>query len=520
MIRLKSYLCGEWMDGEGEGSKLYNPSTGEVVATTSTKGLDFAKAFAHAREVGGPALRKMTFAERGQMLKALSVALHEAREELMEDSRLNGGTTRKDAKFDIDGASGTLGAYAHLGKTLGDTRVLVDGDGEQLLRGARFYGYHVKLPRRGVAVHINAFNFPAWGLAEKAAVSLLAGVPVISKPATSTALLAFRVMEKLVASGALPDGALQFVAGSPGDMLDHLGEQDVLAFTGSADTAAKLRATKAVVELSVPLNVEADSLNATVLGPDVDRDGDLYSIFLKHVALEMTQKAGQKCTATRRIFVPRDRADEIEAELKEALAAVRVGDPAEDAVTMGPLATKQQLDDGRAGIARLVESGARIVHGSATEGDVIGADASKGYFLSPVLLRADEPAKAKAVHEVEVFGPVATLLPYDSVDEAVSLVAKGGGGLVCSLYSDDKGVVETLVLGLAPYHGRLLVGGSKVADQMIHPGMALPSCMHGGPGRAGGGEELGGLRGMDLYLQRTAVQGDRGVLERLLGVKA
>lgn len=519
MIRLKSYLCGEWKDGEGEGSTLYNPTTGEAVATASTKGLDFAAAFEHARKVGGPALRKMSFAERGQMLKALSVAMHEAREELIEDSRLNGGTTRKDAKFDIDGGSGTLGAYAHLGKTLGDKHVLVDGDGEQLMRSARFYGYHVKVPRQGVAVHINAFNFPAWGLAEKAAVSLLAGVPVVTKPATSTALLAFRVMEKLIGSGALPEGALQFVAGSPGDMLDHLTEQDVLAFTGSADTAAKLRTTKAVLELSVPLNVEADSLNATVLGPDVDASGDLYGTFLKHVALEMTQKAGQKCTATRRIFVPKDKIDEVEAELKEALAAVRLGDPGLDGVTMGPLATKQQLTDGRAGIARLVESGARVVFGSATECEPKGADASKGYFLAPVLLRADEPAKAAAVHETEVFGPVATLMPYDSVNEAVSLVAKGGGGLVCSLYSDDKDAIEALVLGLAPYHGRLLVGGTKVADQMIHPGMALPTCLHGGPGRAGGGEELGGLRGMDLYLQRTSVQGDRGVLERMLGIR-
>lgn len=520
MIRLKSYLCGEWKDGEGEGNKLYNPTTGEVVATASTKGLDFAKAFEYARTVGGPALRKMTFAERGAMLKALSVAIHEAREEFIEDSRINGGTTRKDAKFDIDGASGTLAAYAHLGKTLGDKRFLVDGDGEQLMRSARFYGYHVKVPRQGVAVHINAFNFPAWGLAEKAAVALLAGVPVITKPATSTALLAFRVMEKLVASGALPDGALQMVTGSAGDMLDHLREQDVLAFTGSADTAATLRKTKAVLELSVPLNVEADSLNATILGPDVDLGGDLFGTFLRHVTLEMTQKAGQKCTATRRILVPRAVIDDVENELKEALAAIRVGDPANDDVHMGPLATKQQLEDGRAGVAKLVESGARIVFGSPTEANLVGADASKGYFLAPILLRADEPAKATAVHEIEVFGPVATLLPYDTVEEAVSLVAKGGGGLVCSLYSDDKDATETLVLGLAPYHGRVLVGGSKVADQMIHPGMALPSSKHGGPGRAGGGSELGGIRGLDFYLQTTALQGDRGVLERLLDVKA
>jgi 3,4-dehydroadipyl-CoA semialdehyde dehydrogenase len=520
MIRLKSYLNGTWQEGEGEGSTLFDPTTGEPVATTSTKGLDLKAACAFARDKGGPALRAMSFAERGAMLKKLSEAMHEAREELIEVSRSNGGTTRKDAKFDIDGASGTLGAYAHMGKTLGDRRVLIDGEGEQLVRtSARFFGWHVKTPRRGVAVHINAFNFPAWGLAEKAAVALLAGVPVISKPATSTALLTFRVMEKLVQSGVLPEGALQLLCGSPGDLLDHLEEQDVLAFTGSADTAAKLRQTKAVLALSVPLNVEADSLNATVLGPDVEPGSDLWGTFLSHVAFEMTQKAGQKCTATRRIFVPKERLDEVEVELKEALGAIKVGDPAHADVTMGPLATKQQLTDGRAGVAKLVEAGARVVQGSATECEVLGADAHKGYFLAPMLLRADAPHEAAAVHQVEVFGPVATLMPYESVEDAVALVARGGGGLVCSLYSDDKDAVEGLVFGLAPFHGRLLVGGTKVADQMITPGMALPSCLHGGPGRAGGGEELGGLRGMDLYLQRCAVQGDRGQLERILGLK-
>ncbi|MFZ9886412.1 MAG: 3,4-dehydroadipyl-CoA semialdehyde dehydrogenase [Myxococcota bacterium] len=520
MIRLKSYLCGEWRDGDGEGTPLFDPTSGEVIATASTAGLDFRAACEYARTVGGPALRAMSFAERGQMLKALSVALHEAREDFIEVSRVSGGTTRKDAKFDIDGASGTLGAYAHFAKGLGDQRVLIDGEGEQLMRSARFYGYHVKTARRGVAVHINAFNFPAWGLAEKAAAALLAGMPVISKPATSTALLAFRVMEKLVDSGVLPPGALQFVAGSPGDLLDHLDVQDVLAFTGSADTAAKLRKTKAVLELSVPLNVEADSLNATVLGPDVDSDGDLYNTFLKHVVLEMTQKAGQKCTATRRIFVPRAKIDEVEQELRDALAAVRVGDPGRDDVTMGPLATRQQLEDARNGVRTLVEAGARVVFGSVDDVELLGADGGRGFFFGPMLLRADAPSSAKAVHALEVFGPVATLMPYDSIEEAVDLVARGGGGLVCSAYSDDKDAIEALVLGLAPYHGRVLLGGSKVADQMIHPGMALPNCLHGGPGRAGGGEELGGLRGLDLYLQRTSVQGDRGVLERVFGLRA
>jgi oxepin-CoA hydrolase/3-oxo-5,6-dehydrosuberyl-CoA semialdehyde dehydrogenase len=520
MITLKSYLAGQWQEGEGDGATLFNPTTGEPVAKASTKGLDFAGAFAHARDVGGPALRKLSFAERGEMLKALSASLHEVREELIEASALNGGTTRKDAKFDIDGATGTLAAYAHLGrKVLGDKRFLVDGEGEQLMRSARFYGYHVKTPRTGVAVHINAFNFPAWGLAEKFATAFLAGMPVVTKPATSTALLACRIMERIVESGILPEGALQMVCGSAGDMLSHLREQDVVAFTGSADTAARLRTTDAMLNLSVPLNVEADSLNATVLGPDVEADEELEALFLQHVQLEMTQKAGQKCTATRRVFVPKSRIDAIEEQLREALSDVVVGDPTAKGVNMGPLATRQQLDDGRAGIAKLVESGAKIVFGSADEVKVEGADADKGYFLSPVLLRADDPANTEAVHKIEVFGPVTTLMPYEDLDDVVGLVARGGGGLVCSAYTDDKDTISTLLMGLAPYHGRVLVGGSKVAEQMIAPGMALANCVHGGPGRAGGGEELGGLRGMDLYMQRTAVQGDRGQLERVLGLR-
>jgi len=514
MITLKSYLRGEWVEGRGELATLFNPTTGEPIAKAGTGGIDLKAALEHARAEGGPALRAMTFAERGAVLKAMSKAIHEAREELIEASILNGGTTRSDAKFDIDGASGTLAYYASVGKQLGDKKTIVE-EPEQLGRGARFFGAHVWVPLRGVAVHVNAFNFPAWGLAEKAAVALLAGVPVISKPATATALLTVRVMEKIVATGAVPRGALQLVAGSTQDLLEQLGPQDALAFTGSGDTGTKLRGLGNVLARSTRVNVEADSLNAAVLAPDAD--DETYAMFLRDVSKEMTQKSGQKCTATRRIFVPRDAIDRVQSDLAERLADVKVGDPALAEVTMGPLATAQQRDDYRAGVAKLEASGARVVFGSATEPDVIGADAQKGYFVGPVLLRADAPATANAVHEHEVFGPCATLMPYEDANEVVELVARGGGGLVASVYGDDRELLSTLILGLAPHHGRVLVGSKKVADQAIPPGLVLPSCVHGGPGRAGGGEELGGERGLRFYMQRCAVQGDRALLDKILG---
>ncbi len=516
MLRLKSYLAGTWKDGEGEGATLLDPSTEEAVATTSTTGLDFAEAFEHAREVGGPKLRAMTFAERGAVIKAMSKALYEAREELIDASILNGGNTRGDAKFDIDGATGTLAYYASLGKKLGDTRVLVEGEGEQLTQSARFYGYHAKLPRPGVAVHVNAFNFPAWGLAEKAAVALLAGMPVISKPATATALTAFRIMEVLVEADVLPEGALQLVSGSAGDLLSHLGPQDVLAFTGSADTGTHLRSLDNVIGRSVRVNVEADSLNAAVLGADVEPGSETWNRFVRDVCLEVTQKTGQKCTAIRRVFVPKERMDAVQEALIESMSAVVWGDPRADGVRVGPLASKQQLDDVKAGVAKLTSGGATQVWQS--DADPVGSE-GKGFFFPPTLLRADDPRAAAVVHEHEVFGPVTTLMPYESDAEAGELVALGHGGLVASLYSDDRDAIASHIQALAPWNGRLLVASKKVVDQATAPGLVLPSCIHGGPGRAGGGEELGGLRGLDFYLQRTAVQGDRGLLERALGMR-
>lgn len=515
MIELKSYVGGKWIAGNGKAATLVNPATEEAIATTSTEGVDFAGALAFARRAG-EGLRAMTFAARGEMIRAVSRAIHAHRDELIGLAIANGGNTRSDAKFDIDGASGTLAAYADVAAELGDAKVLADGDGVALGRSARLFGQHVFVPRAGVAVHVNAFNFPAWGLAEKAAVAWLAGMPVVSKPGTSTALVAHRIAQIAIDEKLVPDGVLSFVAGSAGNLLELLGGQDVLAFTGSSWTGATLRGGKAVIGHSVRVNVEADSLNAAVLGPDVDEGSDVMNLFVADVARDMTQKTGQKCTAIRRVYVPTDKVDAVVALLKERLGAIKVGDPSRDDVTMGPLATAQQLADVRAGIAKL-ESCASIVHGDAKTVSPIGGTAGKGFFLSPVLLVSKSPSPGDAVHSHEVFGPVATIVAYDGSAAAAKLVAAGGGGLVSSVYSDDKDFLREIVLGIAPFHGRVTIGSSKVASQAIPPGTVLPQLVHGGPGRAGGGEELGGRRGLAFYMQRVALQGDRAIVEALAG---
>jgi oxepin-CoA hydrolase/3-oxo-5,6-dehydrosuberyl-CoA semialdehyde dehydrogenase len=505
------------VSGKGKTATLVNPATEEPLGTACADGLDLRAALAYARDVGGPALRGMSFATRGEMIRALSRAIHAHRDELIGLAIANGGNTRSDAKFDIDGASGTLAAYADIAAELGDTHVLLDGDALQLGRSARLFGQHVFVPREGVAVHVNAFNFPAWGLAEKAAVALLAGVPVISKPATSTALLAHRLIEIVVDEKILPPGALSFLAGSAGDLLDHLGPQDVLAFTGSSVTGLTLRSGKAALAHNIHVNVEADSLNAAVLGPDVDDASDVMNLFIGDVVRDMTQKTGQKCTAIRRVYVPSDKVPAVIEKLKERLAAIKVGDPAREEVTMGPVATAQQLRDVRDGIGKLAACG-KIVIGGASEVSAIGVAAKKGFFVSPTVVVNESPTASDAVHNHEVFGPVVTVMPYDgSASSAASLVRAGGGGLVSSVYSDDKELVKAIVLGIAPMHGRVTIGSSKIASQALPPGLVLPTLVHGGPGRAGGGEELGGKRGLAFYMQRVALQGDRALLEAISG---
>lgn len=517
MKTLRSYVCGRWHAAEAGFTPLHNPATEAEIARASSDGIDFGATLDHARTAGGGALREMTFAERGAMLKAVSKALYERRDELLEISVENAGTTRRDAKFDVDGATGTLAYYAALGRDLGDARFRVDGEGVALGRTPRFWGEHVLVPRHGAAVLINAFNFPAWGWAEKAAAAWLAGMPVIIKPATSTAMLAERCIEIVVEAGVVPDGAVSLISGSAGDLLSRLGGQDVLAFTGSADTAQKLRGLPNLLADSTAVNIEADSLNAAVLGVDVEPGSETWDLFVRDVAREITQKSGQKCTAVRRVFVPASRIDEVQDALVEQFEGVVVGDPADDAVSMGPLATAQQLADAVERVAQLAAV-AGVVHGDGTRVDGKGAEAGRGWFFGPTLLRARGVDGIDPVHHVEAFAPVATLVPYDGATaSAAREVARGGGTLVTSLYADDDDQVAAFLGAAGAFTGRLYLGSEKMAAQAPGSGVALPQSLHGGPGRAGGGEELGGLRSLGLYSQRVALQGSRPMVQRVAG---
>ncbi len=508
---LKSYVNGSWYEGQAEGNTLFNPSTGEALARCDSTGMDRAAALTHAREIGGPALRSLSFTERAARLKAISELFYGHREELIGLSMSNGGNTRGDAKFDIDGATGTLAAYAWLGKKLGERGFLTDGEGVQLGRTPRFWGEHVFTPRLGVALHINAFNFPAWGMGEKMACALLAGMPVMEKAGTPSALLAYRMGELLVESQILPEGAFSLLVGSVGDLLDHLGPQDCVAFTGSAATGRKIKAQDAFVHRNTRLNVEADSINSAILGPDVDDEDETWNEFLGNIVTDMTQKSGQKCTAVRRIFVPISQVDAVRAELVERLAAVKQGDVADASHRMGPLASEWQFQDVQAGIRELAETCEVACGGPDSVSE-------QGWFIAPTLLIASDP-EIPLLHEKEVFGPVATILPYSGeAKEAIRLANKGGGCLVSSIYTNDRDFGREVVEGIAPWHGRVWVGSDKSSGQAMPPGAVLPFSVHGGPGRAGGGEELGGMRGLEFYMQRTALQGDRGFVGRQFGV--
>jgi 3,4-dehydroadipyl-CoA semialdehyde dehydrogenase len=515
MLTLRSYVGGRWVEGTGAAQTLLNPATEEPLARASSGGIDCAAALDHARRSGGPALRGMTFAERGAMLKGMAEALQKARDELIALAIANGGNTRSDAKFDVDGAIATLHAYAEIGATLGAARFLVDGEGIQLGRSPRFHGQHICVPRHGVAVHVNAFNFPAWGFAEKAAVALLAGMPVLTKPATSSAMVAHRAVEILVERGILPAGALSLAIGTPRDLLPQLGAQDVLAFTGSGETGAHIRALPNIVGESVRVNIEADSLNAAVLGPDIAAGAEMYELFLDDVFRDMTQKAGQKCTAIRRLVVPSELTANVRDDLVERLKAVRIGNPALEDVRMGPLATSSQLADVREGVERLADEG-RCVFGSAAPIEASGGiERGRGYFISPVLI--ESAVDARTVHMREVFGPVATIVPYTGdAAAAADIVARGNGGLVSSIFSEDAAWLGEVVFGLAPMQGRVFLGHPKI-EMSPGPGTVLPQLVHGGPGRAGGGEELGGPRGLAFYMQRVALEGSRPVIAKLLG---
>jgi oxepin-CoA hydrolase/3-oxo-5,6-dehydrosuberyl-CoA semialdehyde dehydrogenase len=518
MITLRSYVYGEWVAGTGAATTLVNPATESPLGEIRAGGIDFARVLDHAR-AGGATLRSLTFGQRAALLKAVARALHANREELLDLAQASGGNTRGDAKFDVDGAIGTLSAYAVTADALqarnGDRTVLLDGEMAALTRSPRFVGQHVWTTRPGVAVHVNAFNFPAWGTFEKAAVAWLAGAPVVSKPASATALLAFRMTELLVEAGVLPEGAFQLVCGPTGDLLDRLGPMDSLAFTGSNRTGAALRQTRGFAERGVRVNVEADSLNAAVLGPDVEPGSDLFHAFVRNAVTDATQKTGQKCTAIRRVLVPEGAVEAVEEALLDAFSRVVVGDPVQDGVTMGPVATAAQLREVLAGVRVLAGEG-RLAGGTGERIDGRNAPAGRGYFVAPTLVVGG----GRAVHDLEVFGPCTSLLPYDGdAAAAAALVARGQGSLVASAASDDRAWLGAFTLGASPWVGRLSLWSSKVADVATPPGMVLPSCVHGGPGRAGGGEELGGERGLEFYMQRTAIQGDQPVLKRMFGAE-
>ncbi|MCP8938488.1 phenylacetic acid degradation bifunctional protein PaaZ [Alsobacter sp. SYSU M60028] len=514
--RLESYVCGQWVRGAREGAPLLDAATGAPVAFIDSSGLDFKAMLAHGRDKGGPALRAMTFHERAAMLKALGQALMERKEEFYALS-LATGATRSDSWIDIEGGIGTLLSYASKGRReLPNTRVLVDGDVEGLSRDGTFSAQHILTPLHGVAIHINAFNFPCWGMLEKIAPTLLAGVPAVVKPASQTAYLTELMVRRIVETGLLPEGALQLVCGSAGDMLDYVTGQDAVTFTGSAATGRKLRTHKAVVENSVRFTMEADSLNAAILGEDAAPGTEEFDLFVREVTREMTAKAGQKCTAIRRVLVPRAACEAAIAAIGERLRKTTLGNPADEGVRMGPLASLAQREEVRERIREL-SAEARIVAGDPDTVTVVSGDAEKGAFLNPVLLYCDSPRSANAVHDCEAFGPVSTVMPYDGADEAVELARRGRGSLVASLFTNDPDVARDIVLGIAPFHGRVLIGNRTSAKSSTGHGSPLPGLVHGGPGRAGGGEELGGMRGVKHYMQRTAVQGAPALLSAVTG---
>ena len=514
--RLESYVCGQWTAGSRQGAALLDAATGDAVAFIDSSGLDFAAVLEHGRKVAGPKLRAMSFHDRAAMLKALGLALMEHKEEFYTES-FRTGATRPDGWVDIEGGIGTMLTYASKGRReLPNTRVLTDGDVELLSKDNSFSAQHILSPLQGVAVHINAFNFPVWGMLEKIAPTLLAGVPCVVKPASQTAYLTELVVRRIVETGILPEGALQLICGSVGDLLDHVNGQDAVTFTGSASTGRKLKAHPAIIANSVRFTMEADSLNASILGPDAVEGTPEFDLFVKEVAREMTVKAGQKCTAIRRVIAPRAQVEAVVEALRDRLAKTALGLPNAEGTRMGPLASLDQRDEVRARI-RDLQAVAEIVAGDPDQVQVTSGDGGKGAFMNPVLLYADKPFAADAVHDVEAFGPVSTVLPYDDLGEAVELARMGKGSLVSSVFTDDKAVAEEVVLGAAPFHGRVLIGNRLSAKSSTGHGSPLAGLVHGGPGRAGGGEEMGGIRGVTHYMQRTAVQGAPRLLSAVTG---
>ena len=516
MMQLESYAAGHWRAGRGEGAALKDASTGEVIARTSSEGFDFGAMLEFARSVGGPALRRLSFHERAGLLKDLAKALAADKEEFYRLSYAT-GATKADSIVDIDGGFSTLFVYASKGtRELPNAQVYLDGSPEVLSRSGSFAGQHICVPLEGAAVHINAFNFPVWGMLEKLAPALLAGVPAIVKTATSTAYLTALVFRRIIDSGVLPRGAVQLVCGRLGDLFDHLTCQDVVAFTGSASTAHALRRHPRVIESAVRFTAETDSLNSCLLGPDAVAGTPEFDLFVREVCNEMTAKAGQKCTAIRKAIVPAELCADVVAALRARLAAVVVGDPRLETVRMGPLASLSQRREVHEQIAKL-QSESDWINEDAAGFKPQGENLNGGAFVAPILLLCRDAAAAQAVHSVEAFGPVCTLMACDSMRSAVELARRGGGSLVASVFSADPDIARECVLRLAPYHGRVLVVDRTCAKESTGHGSPLPHLIHGGPGRAGGGEEMGGIRGVLHYMQRTAIQGSPAMITAVTG---
>ena len=515
MQKLQNFALGQWVSGSGTGTELFDAVNGELVTVADSTGLDFGAMLNYGRETGGPALRKMTFQERGRMLKALALYLTERKAAYYAVS-VKTGATKIDSWIDIDGGIGNLFAYASLRKQFPDSSFYVDGELAKLSKEGTFIGHHIMVPKEGVALHINAFNFPVWGMLEKIAVNLLAGVPAVVKPATLTSYVTEVVVRDIHASGILPEGALQLICGSANGIFDHLEMQDVVTFTGSASTGKMLKSHPRLVDQAIPFTMEADSLNAAILGLDAAPGTEEFDLFVKEVRKEITVKCGQKCTAVRRILVPERYLSDVQEALVKALGQTAIGDPRNEKVRMGSLAGKGQREDVLAALNELKKE-SEVVFGNDAL-NLIEAEDSKGAFMSPTLLLNDKPFEKLSSHNIEAFGPISTLMPYSTTEEAVALSKLGKGSLVCSITTNDTNIARDFVLNAATHHGRILVLNRTSAKESTGHGSPMPMLVHGGPGRAGGGEEMGGKRGVMHYLQRTAIQGSPTMLTAITGV--
>ena len=505
MHQFQNYILGNWENGQGVETTIYHAITGKTLGSVSSEGIDFSEVLNYGRNVGGPILRKMTFQERGRMLKALALFLMDRKERYYEVSAWT-GATKIDSWIDIEGGIGNLFANASLRKQFPDLPFYVDGTAAPLSKNGSFIGHHIMVPKEGVAIHINAFNFPVWGMLEKIATNLMAGVPAVVKPSEYTSFLTEAVVRDIISSRILPEGALQLLVGLGRGLINHAESCDVVTFTGSAETGRLLKAHETIISKSIPFNLEADSLNATVLGKHASPGTKEFELFIKETVKEITIKAGQKCTAVRRIIVPEDFIEAVQKGISERLSSTIIGDPSAEGVRMGALATKIQVARVRASVEKLMAS-QEIVYGDLDRFDVVGADKNSGSFFPPILFLNSDPFNKTACHEIEAFGPVSTLMPYKNLDDAIAIANMGKGSLVSSIVTPNNKEAVDYVLGAASMHGRILVLNDACAKESTGHGSPMPLLTHGGPGRAGGGEEMGGKRGVLHYLQRTAIQG-------------